>query len=185
MSRALWLLAAIAMLAVTVSGCNHAPAETDSGGSDTAAPVATGTGGDTANTPYQQALQFADCMRQNGVPAFPDPDQSGAYTLDTIANGTSIDVNSAAFSQAISACRNLEPAGFTGSQRSPEQQAAALKFAQCMRDNGVTDFPDPAPDAPIVDTRLIPSTARNGGMTILRAAMQKCTDYAREAGVQP
>ncbi len=183
MRRALWLLAALAMLAVLVSGCNNAPAETNGGGSDTAAPAT--TGGTNTSTAYQAALQFADCMRKNGVPTFPDPDQSGGYTLDAIANGTSIDTNSAAFGQAISACRSLEPPGFTGTQRSPDQQAAALKFAQCMRDNGVTDFPDPAPDAPLVDTRLIPSTARNGGMTILHAAMQKCTDYARQAGVQP
>ncbi|MGH7733278.1 MAG: hypothetical protein ACREOE_06145, partial [Gemmatimonadales bacterium] len=128
-------------------------------------------------------VQFADCMRQNGVPAFPDPDPSGGFTIDAIANGTSIDTNSAAWTQAISACRDLEPPGFTGNKRSPEQQAAALKFAQCMRDNGVRDFPDPAPDAPLIDTNLIPSTASDGGMTILHAAMQKCSGYARDAGV--
>jgi hypothetical protein len=29
-------------------------------------------------------------------------------------------------------------------KRSPEQQSAALNFAQCIRENGVKDFPDPA-----------------------------------------
>ena len=65
----------------------------------------------------------------------------------------------------------------------PEQQEAALKFAQCMRDNGVPDFPDPAPDGPLIDTNRIPSAATSGGMSILHAAMQKCRGIAAAAGV--
>jgi hypothetical protein len=164
--------AVLAALVVIVAGCANAPA--GSGGS-TASP--------TDATVHQQAVQFADCMRHSGVPAFPDPDPSGGFTIDAIANGTSIDTNSAAWRQAISACRDLEPPGFTGYQRTPPQQQAALKFAQCIRDNGVKDFPDPAPNAPLIDTDLIPSTATSGGMTILHAAMQKCSGNARDAGV--
>ena len=113
-------------------------------------------------------------MRDNGVSAFPDPDASGELTIDGIANGSSLDTNSAAFEQAISACKDLEPAGFTGRKRSAQKQETALKFAQCIRDNGVEDFPDPTPDSPLVDTTRIPSTDRDGGMAILNAAMQKC-----------
>ena len=88
-------------------------------------------------------------MRDNGVREFPDPDAAGTLTIETVANGTSIDTDSAAFRAAITACKDLEPAGFTGFARSPEQQQAALKFAQCIRDNGVKDFPDPAIDEPL------------------------------------
>jgi hypothetical protein len=95
-----------------------------------------------------------------------------------------VDTNSTAFQQAISACKDLEPSGFMGHQRSPEQQKVALKFAQCMRDNGVPDFPDPTPNGPLIDTNRIPSTATNGGMSILNAATQKCGQYASAAGVQ-
>ena len=70
-----------------------------------------------------------------------------------------------------------------GSKRSSQQQEAALKFAQCIRDNGVKDFPDPIPDGPLVDTNRIPSSAPPGGMSILNAAMQKCRDVAAAAGV--
>ena len=75
----------------------------------------------------------------------------------------------------------LEPAGFHGEARSPEQQEAALEFAQCIRDHGVKDFPDPAIDEPLVDTYRIPSSATPGGMAILNAAMEKCD--ASAAGV--
>ena len=49
-----------------------------------------------------------------------------------------------------------------GSKRSPQQQQAALKFAQCIRANGVPDFPDPTPNGPLVDTNRIPSAAATG-----------------------
>jgi predicted small secreted protein len=174
MSRTLLPLAALAMVALITAGCSNAPAGTG----------ASSDGGNTSAA-REQALKFAQCMRNNGIREFPDPDASGTVTIETIANGTSIDTNSPAFQQAITACKDLEPAGFTGATRTPEQQQAALKFAQCIRDNGVKDFPDPAPDAPMIDTNRIPSTDTPGGMTILHAAMQKCGTFARDAGVHP
>ena len=99
-----------------------------------------------------------------------------------IANGSSLDTSTPAFKQAISACKSLEPAGFTGSKRSSQQQQAALKFAQCIRNNGVPDFPDPIPNGPLVDTNRIPSSANPGGMSILNAAMQKCGDVGSRSG---
>jgi hypothetical protein len=167
MNRKLGLLAAMAVVALISAGCSNAPAET---GNNTAAA-------------YAQAAKFAECMRNNGVREFPDPDASGKLTIDEVANGSSVDTRTAAFQQALSACKDLEPPGFTGDKRSPEQQAAALQFAQCIRDNGVQDFPDPAPDAPLIDTNRIPSTARSGGMSILHTAMQKCRGLAAAAGV--
>ncbi len=144
----------------------------------------TGSGGATntaANA--QKGVKFAECMRSNGVSEFPDPGASGSFTIDEVVNGSSLDPNAPAFKQAISACKSLEPAGFEGGARSTQQQSAALKFAQCIRENGVTDFPDPVRNGPLVDTRRIPSAAEPGGMSILHAAMQKCSDVAAAAGV--
>ena len=63
----------------------------------------------------------------------------------------------------------------------PSSRTAALEFAQCIRDNGVKDFPDPANGEPLVDTNRIPSADRDGGMSILNAAMQKCGGRRGEA----
>jgi hypothetical protein len=131
----------------------------------------------------QKAVKFAECMRNNGVSQFPDPGASGKLTIDAVANGSSVDSSTPAFKQAISACKNLEPAGFMGSKRSSPQQRAALKFAQCIRSNGVPDFPDPIPNGPLIDTNRIPSSNSPSGMSILHAAMQKCSDAAAAAGV--
>jgi hypothetical protein len=170
--RPLAALALIAMVAL-ISACGStAPADTGGGSSG---------GNNTANA--KRAVKFAKCMRSNGVSEFPDPGASGKLTIDGIANGSSLDPSTPAFKQAISACKDLEPAGFTGSKRSPEQQSAALKFAQCIRANGVKDFPDPATGQPLVDTNRIPSSATSSGMSILNAAMHKCGDVAAAAGV--
>jgi hypothetical protein len=166
MRRTLWPLAALAMIAVIVAGCGSAP-------------TGTGTG-----TTHQKAVKFAECMRNNGVSEFPDPNTSGAFTIDGVLNGSSLDPNSAAWTTAIGACKDLEPPGFTGTKVTPQQRTARLKFAQCVRDNGVPDFPDPTPNGPLVDTNRIPSAATTDGMSILNAAMQKCGQYASAAGVQ-
>jgi hypothetical protein len=128
-----------------------------------------------------KAVKFAECMRDNGVSEFPDPDASGQLTIDGVVNGSSIDPSSAGWSQAVRACKDLQPPGFTGRKRSAEEQDRALVFAQCMRENGVEDFPDPAPGEPLVNTNLIPSAATDGGMSIINAAMDACRDEARRA----
>jgi hypothetical protein len=167
-----WGLAALAVVALTIAGCSNGSAETGSAGS----------GGKNA-TNRNKAMKFAQCMRDNGVSEFPDPDASGELTIDAIANGSSLDTSSAAFKQAISACKDLEPPGFMGHKRSAQEQQAALKFAQCIRDNGVKDFPDPVNGEPLVNTYKIPSTNTANGMTILNAAMRKCGDFSAAAGV--
>ena len=175
--RPLAALALIATVAVIGACGSSAPPET-----------ATGTGSSGASntaTNHDKAVKFAECMRNNGVSAFPDPPASGALTIDGVVNGSSLDPNSAAFTQAIATCRDLEPPGFTGQKPTPQQMAARLKFAQCMRHNGVNDFPDPAPDGPLIDTNRIPSLAGKDPRTDpgLNAAMQACRDFAAAAGV--
>jgi hypothetical protein len=173
MSRKLRPLAALAMIAVIGAGCSNEPAENDNTGS---------TGGNKNAT---KAMRFAECMRENGVREFPDPDASGQLTIDGVLNGSSLDPSTPAWKEAIGACKDLQPPGFTGDEEvTDEEQEARLEFAQCIRDNGVKDFPDPAKGEPLVNTNRIPSAATDGGMTILNAAMQKCRDLAAQAGVE-
>jgi hypothetical protein len=169
--RPLAALALIAMVAL-ISGC----------GSSAAGGAGSGGGNNNTAANAQKAVKFAECMRSNGVSQFPDPGASGKLTIDAVANGSSLDTSTPAFTQAISACKALEPAGFTGGKRSSQQQQAALRFAQCIRANGVPDFPDPIPHGPLVDTNRIPSSNSPGGLSILNAAMQKCRDAGAAAG---
>jgi hypothetical protein len=168
--------AALIAVVVLISACgSSAPAGTATG---------SGSGNDTTSN-HEKAVKFAECMRSNGVSAFPDPPASGDLTIDGVVNGSSLDPNSAAFTQAIGACRHLEPSGFMGAQPTPQQTEARLKFAQCMRDSGVSDFPDPTPNGPLIDTNRIPSLAGKDPRTDpgLNAAMRNCRDFAAAAGV--
>jgi hypothetical protein len=160
-SAALALIAA----AVLVSACGSS------------SPAGTGSAADSSTASAREGVKFAECMRSNGVSEFPDPRASGGFTIDEVVNGSSLDPNAPAFQQALNACRNLEPAGFTGSEWSAQQMRSALKFAQCIRANGVTDFPDPVNGQPLVDTNRIPSAATASGMSILNAAMRRCRGF--------
>jgi hypothetical protein len=174
MSRKLGPLAALAMVALIGAGCSNASSENG------------GSGGNRNATNRDKAMKFAECMRDNGVREFPDPDASGGLTIDGVLNGSSLDPSTPAWKAAMGACKDLQPPGFTGDEEvTAEEQEVRLEFAQCIRDNGVKDFPDPATGEPLVNTNRIPSAATDGGMSILNAAMQKCRDLGAEAGAQP
>jgi hypothetical protein len=173
MSRKLRPVAAIALVALTSlisAGCgSNAPSETGTASSAGTASTAssTGTGGTKNATDQDKLVKLAECIRGHGVPHFPDPDAKGDFAFG-------IDVSPAVWKKAVDACKDLAPPGAFSGKRSPKQQSAALRFAQCVRENGVKDFPDPANGEPLIDTTRIPSSNRPGGMTILNAATHKC-----------
>jgi hypothetical protein len=98
------------------------------------------------------ALKEATCMRAHGVPNFPDPSGGGSgVNLD----GTGINPQSPAFKSARQACARFAPGRGPGGAVATETQfLAAVKFAECMRTHGYSDFPDPthsdSPPGPIL-----------------------------------
>ena len=170
MNRKLRPLAALAMVALI--GCSDDPEEQESGSRQP--------------TAQQKAVKFSECMREHGVSAFPDPDASGELTIDAVANEGGLDPGTAEFESALLACKDLQPAGFTGRKRTAAEQEPALKFAQCMRDNGIEDFPDPVKDGPLIDTNRIPSAKGRGARSIpgFTAAQERCGAlYGDELGL--
>jgi len=96
--------------------------------------------------PYKLALKFSQCMRENGVPDFPDPQTSsdGHFGIQINGNGTTLDPSSSQFQAATQACNKYSPKnGPGGNQPSAKDRQAMLAFAACMRSHGVPDFPDP------------------------------------------
>jgi hypothetical protein len=164
----LFVLALIALLGVIGAGCGSStpPATTPGGSAD--------AGGNTSAAGQEKAVKFAECMRQNGVGDFPDPDASGEFQYG-------VSVTPTVFRQAADACKDLQPPGVFSSKRNPEEQDAALEFARCVRQNGVKDFPDPVDGEPLINTYEIPSSNQPGGMDILNAATAKCRDLLEKA----
>jgi hypothetical protein len=169
-SRRLWPAAALALVALVGAGCSNDPAA--NAGTGTAGTAS--TAGDQGAGNRDMGIKFAECVRKNGVGDFPDPDATGDFNYG-------VSVTPEVWTKAVQACKDLQPPGSLSSDRTPEQQEAALAFAKCMRENGVPDFPDPVDGQPLVDTNRIPSSNRSGGMTILNAAMTECGDLTRAA----
>jgi hypothetical protein len=174
--RPLVALALAGLIGLVSMGCgSNTTSKTGSAGStDTTSSAGTtsstgdaSSGADTKLTKQEKAVKFAECMRANGVPHFPDPDTKGAVNFG-------VDVSREVWLKAIDACKALKPPGALSSKRTPKEQSATLRFAQCVRDHGVKDFPDPVNGEPVIDTYKIPSSNRPGGMTILNAATNKC-----------
>jgi hypothetical protein len=139
--------------------------------SSTRTASSTGTTSSGANkklTARDKAVRFAECIRAHGVSDFPDPNAKNQFEYG-------VSVSPAVWKQATTACKDLQPPGTLSSKRTPKQQSAALRFAQCIRDHGVKDFPDPVNGEPLVNTYKIPSSNKPGGMAILNAAMRKCS----------
>ncbi len=162
----------VIVIALIGAGCgSNTPTGTANGSADSDSSAGNansgGTGGSTEATKREKAVKFAECVRTHGVPHFPDPDASGDFSFG-------VDVSAAVFTNAVNACKALQPPGTLSSKRSTKQQSAALRFAQCVRAHGVPDFPDPVNGQPLIDTNRIPSSNRPGGMTILNAATHKC-----------
>ncbi len=86
-------------------------------------------------------VQYSQCMRSHGVPNFPDPNGQGGVVM------RGIDPNSPQFAAAQKACAKYGGPGGNKHPSAAQQQemiAQALKFSQCMRSHGLTDFPDPS-----------------------------------------
>jgi hypothetical protein len=178
--RPLVALTLAGLIGLVSAGCgSNTSSTTGSAGSAsstdaTSSADTTGSGADKKLTKQEKAVKFAECMRANGVPHFPDPDPNGDSNFG-------VDVTREVWLKAVDACKALKPPGALSSKRTPREQSASLRFAQCVRDHGVKDFPDPVNGEPLIDTYKIPSSNKPGGMTILNAATQSCGGVLKES----
>jgi hypothetical protein len=191
------LLGAAAALTIGVAGCSG-------GGSTGVATLGKNSSSSHAKTSahaklsaQEAATKFAECMRQHGVD-IPDPTFSGkgpvviqgnssasASSADQSGPGESTSKGSPEFQQAQRACQHflndaVNSAGGpkVSTKDQVKAQAAALKFAACMRKHGI-DFPDPTINA-------------NGGITQqlqidpndpnFQAAQDACKKYLPSGG---
>jgi hypothetical protein len=138
------LLVALALLAAACGGSNS-PGAAD--------------GGSPGNSASASAVAYSACMRSHGVPEYPDPGSNG-----NLPKGKAQDfgVSNSQYQAAERACRHLLPNSdtmfiaslnqclMTGDCPHAVVQRAlteGLKFARCMRNHGVPNWPDPTIDS--------------------------------------
>ncbi|HEY6275450.1 MAG TPA: hypothetical protein VIX86_03890 [Streptosporangiaceae bacterium] len=131
--RAVALAAGLAGLALLAGAC---------GGSSSTSPSTAGLLSLQQLT--AQALSYAQCMRSHGITNFPDPTvQDNARAKGVSFSGAGIDQNSPQFRSANSTCQRQTGFGRISAAQMQAGMNAMLKFAECMRSHGITNFPDP------------------------------------------
>jgi hypothetical protein len=82
-------------------------------------------------------LEFAKCVRENGVPDYPDPEPGDGRVLTNLGDE---DPKTQA---AKEACRDKMPQGEAHARGGDVDRAKVAAWVECIRGNGVTGFPDP------------------------------------------
>src|SRR5262249_19177558 len=133
MTKPVATLFAAALFAAAVSGCQ-------SGGANPSASSAPPAGSQQQMSAL--ARQYSQCMREHGVPNFPDPTVSDG----NVSYGTDDSIKTAPdFTQAVAACRSIQQrisqtGGKNWKPTAAERQQLAA-FAKCVREHGVSEWP--------------------------------------------
>jgi hypothetical protein len=164
------------LLTLAASGCGKA--DDDGGGVASAGGTATPTSSAAAAEQEADApLKFSQCMREQGITWFPDPEPAGKGMRLAIPKGA----DKGKMEKAMEACKKYAPNGGEPRKLNPEELEKARQMAQCMRDHGVKDFPDPQPDGNI---RMLGD--KGPGDPTFDKAMEACQQYGpgltRKAG---
>jgi hypothetical protein len=135
------ILALGLLLTMAAAGCGKA-AEGDQVASAGGAPTASASA--AAAQDDDAPLKFSQCMREQGMSWFPDPQPGGGLQIKVPQS-----TDKAKFDAAMAACKEWAPDGGDRGPADPQQLEQARQMAQCMRDNGVPNFPDPQADGSI------------------------------------
>lgn len=134
-----------------------------------------------ADTGAQQALEigrrFAQCARDHGYPGFPDPVIDG--TKLRYGDGSPEVQEQIRAASGVPECKaiqdRLRALGDANSTPGAADLEKLKQFARCLRDHGMTGWPDPKADGsfPIIGTPLEPEAKSDRS----RAAQNACTQY--------
>jgi hypothetical protein len=120
--------------------------------------------------------EAAECIRAHGYPDFPDPvvaDDGTVKLPEDVARNLDRNQDAARACEPIldrlpASVRQAQEGGGTAT---PEQVAQLRRLAQCMRQNGLPNWPDPGSDGrfPLTD-----EIRREGKSPRVRNAMDRC-----------
>jgi hypothetical protein len=128
--------------------------------------------------PTQLLDQWASCLRSHGFPTLTDPTIDANKVIHIIVppgiNGDAGQVYQK--SSAYAPCNPYLTAAQTalrGGAPLPKPDPAKLeKFSQCMRANGIHDFPDPSGNG--LQIRISPGSDLNPRSPVFQNAQKKC-----------
>jgi hypothetical protein len=130
------------LLALSAAGCREGGGSGDevaTAGGKTPEPSASAT--PSAGDDRDAVLAYSKCMRENGLPDFPDPemDENGQSRL-RLPDG----YDKSKIDAAQEVCKKYLPNGGEPPKADPARLEQLRKYSKCMRENGVPKFPDPS-----------------------------------------
>jgi hypothetical protein len=131
-----------------------------------------------------KALSYAQCMRSHGIQNFPDPtvqDNSHAKGVGFNISG-GVDTSSPQFKSAAKACQRQTGFGQPNPAVLQAMMADALKFADCMRSHGVTNYPDPVENGHGIQLGPGPDSGVDMGSAKFKAAQKACNPLLPNGG---
>ena len=115
--------------------------------------------GDSASAGSSSTVAYSACMRDHGVPNYPDPDSSGMLPK---TDAQALGVASSRYQAAQSACQSMLPnaasesfdnqvrrcylAGTCPPALVQQMMTHGRTIARCMRSHGIPNWPDPTLD---------------------------------------
>lgn len=193
--KQLRVAAAVTVALLTLGGCGNEPSSPTvprlSGGTGASAGAGTGSrngqnpnavGGDSSAARRAKLHAAAECIRKHGAPNYQDP----VLTTDGFVYTDDVSLRSLEQTQLTAvdtACGDLiRAANFAMRDQGPPPPKviqAGVRSAQCLRANGLPDYPDPTADSPFVPGKgfgLEPSAIPAGGKTnpTVRRALLAC-----------
>ena len=167
LGRAGWSVAALIALTLLVTSCSQG--DSKSPGTAIAGSGAVGSSSSSGTT-KPSALAYSQCMRAHGIKDFPDPGSDGDIQLNA---GPDSDLSGPKFQAADSACKSLLP---NHAVAPANLKAASLKYAKCMRANGIADFPDPKADGRL-QLQATPGGDLDPNNPTFKSANDACKQY--------
>jgi len=170
MRRTAAVLAGLAVILMAVAGCGQKNDDSGIASATGKKNKATNAADKDGKDGKADFLKYAKCMRENGVD-MPDPkvDEKSGGVMVEAAPGT-MGSDSKTMDAAIKKCQSLMPPPPNGGKISEKDKEEALKFAKCMRRNGV-NMPDPTFDGKGMTTQRLDDA---GDPKKFEAAAKKC-----------
>lgn len=158
-----------------------------------ASPDAVGSRTPAGSSGAQSAVAYASCMRHHGVPHYPDPNPHGDLPK---GDAQEFGVSQSQYDAARQACQTFLPTG--GSLQDQVRQCSLAgscspslvqqmmsggqKLARCLREHGVSRWPDPTLGGPY-HTPMFP--ASESGLPRAQVHSPQLVSAARQCAQQP
>jgi hypothetical protein len=136
------LAAAIVVASLLVAACGGGSTSPTVAGAGSTTSTSTASANGAPSSEADAMLAYSQCMRDHGIKDFPDPDANGGFSLSA-SPGSDLDPNNPTYQAADEACKALMPKHEFTAEEQAAMRTQNLQYSQCMRAQGITDFPDP------------------------------------------